>query len=71
MKTYYRIVEEVNGLGDVSYSLVRSHGWVGRYITRIWFKCGEYKTVEQAKKMLTHNIECDLREKIVKSKVIK
>lgn len=71
MKTYYRIVEETNGLGEVSYSLVRSYGWVCRYIMGSWWKCGDYETVEQAKKMLKHNIECDLREKIVKSKVIK
>lgn len=71
MKTYYRIVEETNGLGEVSYSLIRSYGWFGRYIMCSWYKSGDYETLEQAEKMLSHNIECDLREKIVKSKVIK
>lgn len=71
MKTYYRIIEETNGLNEVSYSLIRSHGWFGRYVIGSWFKFGNYETVEQAAKMLKHNIECDLRDKIVKIKVIK
>lgn len=71
MKTYYRIVEEVNGLGEVSYSLMRSYGWFGRYVMGSWYKSGEYETIEQASKALKNCIENDLREKIVKSKVIK
>lgn len=71
MKTHYRITENINGLGDVTYNLERSYGFIGRYVMGNWYKDDGYETIEKAVKMLKHNIECDLRDKIVKSKVIK
>lgn len=71
MKTYYRITENVNGLGDVTYNLERSYGLIGRYVMGTWHKDDGYETLERAREMMHHNIQCDLREKIVKSKVMK
>ena len=71
MKTYYRIVEEVNGLGDVSYAALRSHGFVSRYIFGSWWLMERYDTIEEARERIQSNIRLDLIEMVVKSKVVK
>lgn len=71
MRTYYRIVERSNGLGDASYSLFSSYGWFGSYVIGSWCKSGDHETIDKVTKALNHNTERDLREKTVKSKVIK
>lgn len=71
MKTYYRIVEEVNGLGDVSYVVLRSNGFIERYIFCGWWLIDRYGTIEEAKERIQSNIRLDLIETVVKSKVVK